>query len=233
MLSELTQEIVRIPRPRGDLAGELAYPQGAASGMVLLANPHPHMGGRRENYLIACLAQELAQRGWVTLRFDYSGVGASEGPRVEVAESMAAFWGTGHAPEDPRLIQDTVAAVAWMQSQFDLPLAMIGYSFGSYATVCAMPGDLSAMILISPTINQHDFSPLIDYTIPKLVIYSDNDFATPVETTRRWIETLPNPTRQLCLLGGEHFYRSRERDVTRACAGFITEAVQTPGRPPR
>jgi len=228
MLSELTQEIVHIPGPRGTLVGELTYGEPPAVGMVLLANPHPHMGGTKDNFLIASLAGDLARMGWVTLRFDYSGVNDSDGPRIDVAESVATFWATGNAPEDPCLIDDVRSVITWLHSEFDLPLAMIGYSFGSYAAVCAMPDDLTAMILISPTINQHDFSRLLDCAVPKMVIYSDNDFATPVEAARRWIEILSNPKQQLCISGGEHFYRSRERDVTAACEGFITEAVQNP-----
>ena len=110
---------------------------------------------------------------------------------------------------------------------------MIGYSFGAYAAVCAISGvsgvsgvsgaldDLSALVLISPTVNQHDFTGLLGRPIPKLVIYSDNDFATPASATRQWFNTLPDPKRQLCLSGGQHFYRLREQDVSQACAQFL------------
>lgn len=232
MLSELTQEVVHIPGPLGTLAGELAYPEQSASGMVLLANPHPHMGGRQENYLIACLATYLAERGWLTLRFDYSGVGNSEGPRVDMAESMAAFWATGHAPEDSRFLDDVRSVITWLCGEFNLPLTIVGYSFGSYAAVSAMPDDPAAIILISPTINQHDFSLLSHCTAPKLVIYSDNDFATPFEITRDWFENLPDPKQQVCMSGGEHFYRSRERDVADVCAHFIAQSIRTSVRQP-
>src|SRR5665213_3140276 len=81
------------------LHGELAYPEeGRALGAVVFAGPHPLLGGNMRNNVVRCLGDGLAQRGLLTLRFDYRGVGRSQGPPVDVTQHLAEFWRTGYAP---------------------------------------------------------------------------------------------------------------------------------------
>jgi alpha/beta superfamily hydrolase len=221
----LTQETVRIPGPHGELVGELTYSDAPAQSVCLLANPHPHMGGQMDNYLIATLAKLLALRCIVTLRFDYSGVGLSNGSKVDVAQCMQCFWETGQAPEDSRMVDDVRATVRWLGIHFELPLTIIGYSFGAYAAVQAMLDDVAALVLISATATRHDFSPLANSQTPKFVIYSDNDFATPHQTTQRWYETLAAPKSHWCVPDGDHFYRSREHELAERCGEFLIAAT--------
>ncbi len=59
-MGAVLQEIVRIESPRGWLAGELAYSETDVTAAVLLISPHPLMGGRMDNRLVARLAERLA-----------------------------------------------------------------------------------------------------------------------------------------------------------------------------
>jgi alpha/beta superfamily hydrolase len=220
----LVRERVRIATPtRGTLAGELAYGATDPAFGVVITNPHPHMGGSMENNLVAALASRLAEEGAATLRFDYAGVGESDGSRLNLHESLAGFWRTGHAPEDPLMADDARAAYLWMRRQLEAPLSVIGYSFGAWAAVEAMDNTAqpAALVLISPTITQHAFDRLGARPIPMLVAYSDNDFATPAESTRRWIAGLGIPVVERCFCGAEHFFRGCERTVAEVCIGFF------------
>lgn len=227
MIDTITRERIRIPVAELSLAAELAYPEREPKFASVLVNPHPHMGGSMENNLITMLAAKLASGG-VTLRFDYRGVGESDGTRLNLAESLGQFWRTGHAPEDPLMIDDARAAIRWIGADIPRALVVIGYSFGAYAAVQAIGQAPAALVLISPTITQHDFSRLVALpcAVPTLLIYSDNDFATPPERTRQWAARLPFPVVERCYSGAEHFLRGREADVAACCGEFIASTLR-------
>ena len=238
----LSRERLRIPGPAGALSAELVYPSSdPASHLVVILNPHPLMGGTMQNNLVAALATHLAGEpgdacgasgpsAAATLRFDYRGVGESEGERADVESSMAQFWQSGTAPQDDGLIADASAVLRWAGRSIGLPTAMVGYSFGAYAAVRALAergGGVNdaplagPLVLISPTLRQHPFAALELLRLPLLVIYSDDDFATPRDVTERWLAALPFPPQSLCVEGGQHFFKGREPRVAGACAAFV------------
>lgn len=221
MTTEILQERVQFAGSRSMLIGELAYPMTATTFSCLLVNPHPYMGGQMVNSLIRHLAAALAAQGAVTLRFDYSGVGDSAGNRVDTVTAMARFWETGTAPDDPRMVEDVGGALDWLIAQSDLPTAVIGYSFGAHAAVASLSPQVWALILISPTVCQHDFSGLDSFSGPVLVVHGEDDFATPRPQLESWFKRLREP-KQVCFVpGGEHFFRGCEDRVVDACAGFL------------
>jgi alpha/beta superfamily hydrolase len=224
--AEVERERVRIPVGDDALAGELAYAPRQPLFAAALVNPHPHMGGSMANNLIVTLARVLAEAGGATLRFDYRGVGESDGTRLNLHESLARFWQTGYAPEDLLMIADARAALDWMRHIVDAPLVVVGYSFGAYAAVEALDEDPAALVLISPTVARHDFAGLCDRAAPTLVVFSDNDFATPADVTRRWAARLRQPVMERCFTGAAHFFRGRERAVADACAGFVRSVLR-------
>jgi len=222
----IVREQIRIAVSGGSLAGEFAYPDSARPRFaVVLVSPHPHMGGSMQNNLIAALAPGLAAHGAATLRFDYRGVGQSDGTHFDLVQSLAQFWQRGHAPEDPLMIEDARAAMEWIRGTVAVPSIVIGYSFGAYAAVQALRESPDAMILISPTIVQHDLQRIAELAPRTLVIHSDNDFATPVEQTRRWASQFDFPVASICYSGAEHFFRGRENEVTADCSRFIESAL--------
>jgi alpha/beta superfamily hydrolase len=143
------------------LEGELAYAEDADDprGGVVLAGSHPMLGGNMHNNVVRGLGDGLANHGWTTLRFNYRGVGRSEGPAVDVACHMAEFFKTSHVEGEMDLWQDVQGAAAFLQSILGPapPLVLIGYSFG-----CALLPSLcrteapAAVVLIAPPLGKHD-----------------------------------------------------------------------------
>jgi len=219
------QERIAIPGAAGLLAGELAYPTGAPRAAVLLLNPHPLMGGRMDNNVIAHVAEALAAAGTVTLRFDYRGVGRSNGPAVDVPAAMAEFWAHGRTPHDPLMIDDGRAALLWLRRSVRLPLFVIGYSFGAHVGAHIMPADARGIILITPTLTHHDFAPAEHTPFNALVVVGQSDFATPLEHTMHWARSLPGSTSVRVLSGGGHFFRGIEPRVADACLSFIESTL--------
>ncbi len=230
MIGDLTRETVYISGPRAELVGELCYTDTRADAAVVIANPHPLMGGAINNNVVERMALGLPELGFVTLRFDYAGVGHSGGEPIDVAEHMQQFWDTGSTAADPRMCEEARCATDWLGDQFGLPVLGVGYSFGAYALSSTAADQLDAIAVISPTLTRHDFTTLTTSALPVLVVYTDNDFATPVEDTRAWIDSLGARATGHLIAAGDHFYRDRERQILDVCAGFFKEVLKHRGQ---
>ncbi|MCG3179779.1 MAG: hypothetical protein BIFFINMI_02123 [Phycisphaerae bacterium] len=219
------------------LAGELSYPaNGEVRGVAWIANPHPFMGGQMSNNVVAALAAGLPAGGWAALRFDYRGNGASDGapPPGELADRMSAFLATGHAPDDLEKLADVAAADDFLAAELgDLPRAGIGYSFGAYLlserlrdlAQCRNGGslnghDLAAAVAVCPTLATHDFAGLARSDHRRLLICSDNDFATPADRYRDFAAASAGMT-TLWFAGADHFFKGRQAQVARAAVEFL------------
>lgn len=220
----ITQERIFLDGSRGRLSGELAYPDSSPKAAVLIVGPHPYMGGHMENNVVAALANALASADCAALRFDYAGVGESDGGPVDVAESLDAFWSTGRAPEDPLMVEDARAAMAWLTSQTgDRPLFIVGYSFGAWAAAQVVMDDMAGLILLSPTLEKHDFSRIepLSHRLPMLIVHSENDFATSIERYERWRAHEARRAESIRVDGADHFHIGREDELARSCIAFI------------
>jgi alpha/beta superfamily hydrolase len=206
------------------LQGELAYPEaGRGMGAVVLAGPHPFLGGNMRNNVVRRLGDGLAQKGLMTLRFNYRGVGRSQGPQVDVARQMAQFWQTSHASGEMEFRHDLQGAVDFARRAAPgLPLALVGYSFG-----CVLlpevwpPDDLAALALVAPTVTKHNYDGFLSVKSPLLVMSSEEDFATDGHRLEEWFATLPMSrqlVRQRC---DNHFFRGHETWLTETIFEFL------------
>lgn len=226
MSNFITNESVTIDAPGGSLHGELSYPQNASRAAVLIANPHPLMGGNINNNVIACLAEGLADWNYTTLCFNYGVAAGKEATSAaSLAQTMNDFWETGAAPDDPLMIQDLQAARQWLADAVPLPLVMIGYSFGAFAVTQVARGDEAACVLIAPTLAQHNFPQTWEPHVPLMVAYSDNDFATPVHLTEKWTNVLGPIASPRCFSGADHFYKHQAGDLLKTIVGFLDPYV--------
>jgi alpha/beta superfamily hydrolase len=210
----LIVETVQFPAGPHRLEGELAYPEtGAPLGAAVLAGPHPLLGGNMHNNVVRGLGDGLAEKGLATLRFNYRGIGGSEGPTADVAGHLAQFWQTSHVPEELDFRFDLDGAIAFLRDTLGeaIPLAAIGYSFGcALLPLTQMSGCLSALVLIAPTVGRHDYAPFGALNHPLLVIASEDDFATDADQLRRWFDKLRAPRQLIQRRFDNHFFREHE-----------------------
>jgi alpha/beta superfamily hydrolase len=230
-MSRLIVEGVRFSTAEYALEGELAYPEDRDTplGVIVLAGSHPLLGGNMHNNVVRGLGDGLAERGWATLRFNYRGVGRSEGPRVDVARHMAEFWHTSHVSGEMDLWQDVRGAVGFLREAVDpdLPLVLIGYSFGCalLPAVCrdTMP---AALITIAPPLSKHDYSDFAAVQCPLLTIVSENDFTLEQHRLHAWFASLPEPKRLVQKTSDNHFFRGHEPWLVETAAAFLEEHLR-------
>jgi alpha/beta superfamily hydrolase len=210
------------------LEGELAYPETAPPvGAAVIAGPHPLLGGNRQNNVVRGVGDGLAARGLATLRFDYRGVGGSDGPAVDVAEHMARFWATGHVPDEMALAEDVRCAVGHLRRAAGphLPLALVGYSFGC-ALLPFAPLDGTnrpVLVLVAPTVGKHDYDSYKSVSSPVLVLASEDDFAADAARLERWVDGLTAPARLIVRLLDNHFFRGHEPWLAETIADFLAD----------
>lgn len=216
-------EILSIPGPRGDLAGRLDGPDGPPASGALILNPHPLMGGRMDHPLLAAVVAALVQREIACLRFDYAGTGESDGTTVDVGASMADFWRTGTAPEDPALIDDARAADSRLADIIGGPRILIGYSFGAVAAIkLAADRPTRGLGLICPTTARHELTD-VPVGVPVEVVHGKGDFAADDRVLEQWIYRQRDHSPVRCSeMPGGHFLRGHEAAVAeRIATGVI------------
>src|SRR5206468_8662511 len=109
------EQRVRFPSGAASLDGRLSIP-AAASRAAVVCHPHPQYGGEMDNSIVVATAGALCRRGIATLRFNFRGVGRSEGRSGEgICE-----------------LEDARAAVERMRGELpNVPIALGGYPCGA------------------------------------------------------------------------------------------------------
>jgi alpha/beta superfamily hydrolase len=98
----------------GAIEGLLDRPEGVARGVAVVAHPHPLFGGTMDNKVVQTMARAFVQCGWTVARFNFRGVGASEGLHDA---------GVGEARDFLSVVEQVAPTGA---------LAFAGFSFGSF-----------------------------------------------------------------------------------------------------
>jgi alpha/beta superfamily hydrolase len=216
-------ESVRFPSGGLLLEGELSYPeQPQPRAGVVVAGPHPLLGGTMRNNVVAALTHGLARRGLATLRFNYRGTGQSEGPRVDGLNNLAEFWATSRLGEEPAYRSDLISACGFLREVLGegTPVAAVGYSFGcSLLPLVAESG--VPLVLIAPTIGTHEYEAFTKLDNPLLVIVSEDDFAAKVDSLQHWFDRLSAPRRLERGRFDNHFFRGHEQWLADTVFAFL------------
>ena len=199
--------------PRGGekltLGGELAGRAGHRPEGVVVCHPHPQFGGDMHYPLVEELSAFLAGAGLVTLRFNFRGVGGSQGR-----------YGGGDGE-----VQDTLGAVDFLRAQKDFPVQEVflaGYSFGAWVGFQAAAREglkKAAGVCIPVALFSFDF--LKDSKISLLLVHGTRDQFTPIETVRELASGRASPARVEVIAGGDHFLAGREEEVSKIVVRFL------------
>jgi len=201
------------------LEGVIHLPDGepAQRPGVLICHPHSQHGGSMEVPVIAATARELARRGIVALRFNFRGVGRSEGAFGEGSAEVADVAGAA----EYLVRRDGVDAGR---------LFLMGYSFGAAVGLRYVEGDPSVSAIValclplgSMTLASLDETFWSKYSKPKLFLAGDRDHICPLPELRSLVDRLREPKQLMVMDGVDHFLWGREQEVAERIAGFLEE----------
>jgi alpha/beta superfamily hydrolase len=193
------------------LEGVLHLPEAAAPhGGAVVCHPHPEYGGSMDVPLVVAIAKGLARAGWAALRFNFRGVGQSQGTYDE---------GRGE-------VEDVEAAAAYIRGHdaaLDGPLALVGYSFGAWVALEAARrvGTVAAVAAVALPLWRMPEGWLNDLDIPKLLVAGDRDTVCPVAELKAWAGGLSGPTEIAILTRADHYLAGREGQVADEVARFL------------
>ncbi len=189
------------------LEGRLALVEGAKA-MVVYSHPYPPMGGDMDNGVVRLGCHHLNRLGYSTLRYNFRGVGQSDGAFDE-----------GRGETD-----DLLSALAYARQQSRLPIMLAGYSFGAYVTWRALKRveGIHAVALVSPAflLREAVFSPRPDHP-PLFAAVGDQDPFCPVETFHQQMDRLAPEAERYIKAGMDHFWINHIDELTRRIGAFF------------
>jgi uncharacterized protein len=177
-----------IAGPAGELACAINDADVSAPhrGMALICHPHPQHGGTMDNKVVTTLARAFAQCGWRAVRFNFRGVGASQGA-----------WGEG-----PGEVEDAHAVLNALR-EGDEPFAVAGFSFGGYVA-SHLAATAQTAVLIGPATQNFTVASVPAGT---LVIHGEADDVVPLAATIDWARPQSQPV--TVIPGAGHFFHGQ------------------------
>ncbi len=188
-----------IEGPAGSIEALENLPDAAsvaqARGVVVVAHPHPLFGGTMENKVVQTLARAYVLCGWRAVRFNFRGVGASAGTYDEGRGELA----------------DLLAVVA--QVAPNGPLALAGFSFGSFVTSRAVASlapnrALQSIVLVGTAATRFAVAPIAPELQDRtLVLHGEQDDTVPLADVMDWARPQALPV--TVIPGGGHFFHGQ------------------------
>lgn len=205
---------VTIPCGQLTLEGVLRLPNGDGPfPTVVLCHPHPQHGGSMDNNVVTAMAAALDRQIIATLRFNFRGVGGSQGQFAS---------GIGEQ-------EDVKAALDFLASQGKVnpdALGLAGYSWGAgvAAAEAAKDSRVKALAAVSYPLTFGEGNLLADYDRPKLFLTGDKDEQfSPVAKFRSFVAALSEPKESAVIAGADHFWAGQEDKVSKRVADFFDE----------
>ncbi len=186
----------------------------ARSGVAIIAHPHPLQGGTMHNKVVTIAERALLELGLATVRFNFRGVGRSEGAHDD---------GTGETDD---LVQVAEWALAQRPGE---ALWLAGFSFGSYVTLRAaarLPA--RQLVLIAPPVGRWDFSLVGAAACPWLIVQGEDDEIVDAPAVYAWAATLGASATLIRMPETGHFFHRRLMDLRGALKNALASNL-----PPR
>lgn len=179
----------------GAIEGLLDQPEGASRGVAVVAHPHPLFGGTMDNKVVQTLARAFVQCGWTVARFNFRGVGASEG--VHDA-------GEGEARDFLSVVEQVAPKGA---------LAVAGFSFGSFVASHAIQAlwdkrDIDKIVFVGTATERLSVANVPESLHEKtLVVHGEQDDTVSLASVMDWARPQSLPV--MVVPGGGHFFHGQ------------------------
>jgi uncharacterized protein len=207
-------QAVQIAGPAGVLEARVEDPlPGGESRRVIgvVCHPHPLYGGTMQNKVVHTAARAMQEEGAATVRFNFRGVGASEGQYDQGVGELA----------------DTLAVIDWARRHFDCDtLWLAGFSFGAATALQAASRGAgpAKLVTIAPPVGRIITEPVARPDCPWLIVQGDQDELIDLEAVRSWARRFaPEPELQV-IEGAEHFFHGKLGELRSVLLAFLRKA---------
>ena len=206
--------------PAGRIEGRFHPSKQRGAPIAVILHPHPQFGGTMNNQIVYNLYYTFAERGFSVLRFNFRGIGRSQG----------SF---DHGPGE---LSDAAAALEWVQSFNPEARAcwIAGVSFGSWIGMQLLMRrpEIEGFISIAPPANRFDFSFLAPCPSSGLFIHGDQDRVAPIKEVMGHIEKLKTQKGILIehatIPGANHFFENCIDPLIAEVGAYLDRRLNNP-----
>lgn len=203
--------------PEGRLEGRYQHSRVENAPIAVMLHPHPQHGGTMNNKVVYALYHAFARQGFSVLRFNFRGVGRSQGTFDR---------GEGE-------LSDAASALDWLQSfNQNAPACWIaGFSFGAWIGMQLLMRrpEISGFVSVAPPANMYDFTFLAPCPSSGLVIQGDKDEIVPPESVTKLVDKLTSQRNldidHRILPGANHFFHDHLDELGAQLDDYLTKAV--------
>ncbi len=187
------------------IEGRLAegdHPKG-----VVITHPHPLYGGDMHNNVVAAVSRTYQKIGCTTLRFNFRGVGGSQGNYDD---------GIGEQ-------EDVRAAVAHLADSGMRQIDLAGYSFGAWVNALSVKNGLRVtnMIMVSPPVAFIDFKSISELGSLRLIVTGSRDDIAPADMAGKLYPAWNSAAQFEVINGADHFYGGYQDKLEAVLADFL------------
>ncbi len=203
--------------PDGRLEGRYHHSRRENAPIALILHPHPQQGGTMNNRVVFEVYQTFARRGFSTLRFNFRGVGRSQGDYDD---------GLGE-------LSDAAAALDWLQAANpDAEQCWVsGFSFGAWICMQLLMRrpEINSFISLAPPANKYDFTFLAPCPSSGLLIHGSEDNIVPEDSVSTLAKKLSAQKRitidYQVIEGANHFFHDRVDELTTLVDVYLEREV--------
>jgi alpha/beta superfamily hydrolase len=186
---------VLLPGAVGQLEAIVRGPDTRPTIIGIVCHPHPLQGGTFNNKVVTTIARTWFKQGLGVIRFNFRGVGASEGHYAK---------GVGET-------DDLLAVIDCVQAAYpDSEIWLGGFSFGSYVVLrAAQQRAVGRLVTVAPPVGNFDFNVIKRIACPWLVIQGDSDEIISAQEVYAWLQQFSPPPHVIRFPQTGHFFHGK------------------------
>ncbi len=207
-------ERLTIAGPAGNLEGLLEWnPQWSPHLLAVVCHPHPLYGGTMHNKVVFRAAKAAVNAGIPVLRFNFRGVGRSQGKFAD---------GAGER-------DDALAALRYLTTRFpNIPVSMMGFSFGSVVALAVGSAEskVNSLVGMGIPVGSSDLEFLRETSKPKLIVQGTQDEFGPRQNVEELFASLREPKRLHFVEGVDHFFTGKLAELQSTIEKFLRDMLE-------